>query len=475
MSALEIWGGPECTVHRIGDRTGDQLVRTGHHERLDDIDRFADLGLRAIRYPVLWERTEVEPGVFEWCWPDARLDRLGGLGLRPIVGLIHHGSGPAWTNLLDQGFACGLARFAGAVARRYPWVQDWTPVNEPLTTARFSALYGFWHPHERNEGGFWNALLNQIEATVMSMAAIRAEIPHARLIQTEDFGHTYATVPCQSQADFENLRRFMTWDLLVGRVDRSHPFWARLDAFGLGDRLRALADAPCPPQVLGLNHYLTSDRFLDHRVERYPTPTRGGNDLLAYADVEAVRVLPPSSDSWRNALTRVWDRYGAPMAITECHLGGPVEDQCQWLHECRQAALDLEARGAKVEGVTVWSLLGAYDWDSLLTADRGHYEAGAFDVSSGRPFETALADLVRRLTRTGHEVDIGRPKAAKAWWKTDDRVLYPLGAEVELQSSGAVAREPRDGSCRHDAYRTLGTIGPDPILHPHSQSEVHLA
>ncbi|WP_206667357.1 hypothetical protein, partial [Salmonella enterica] len=64
------------------------------------------------------------------------------LKLRPIVGLVHHGSGPPHTHLLDPAFAAGLAAFAGEVARRFPWVEDYTPVNEPLTTARFSALYG---------------------------------------------------------------------------------------------------------------------------------------------------------------------------------------------------------------------------------------------------------------------------------------------------------------------------------------------
>jgi hypothetical protein len=62
---------------------------------------------------------------------------------------VHHGSGPRHTDLLDPAFATGLADYAGAVAARYPWVTDWTPVNEPLTTARFAALYGFWYPHAR--------------------------------------------------------------------------------------------------------------------------------------------------------------------------------------------------------------------------------------------------------------------------------------------------------------------------------------
>ena len=147
MRPLELWGGHECTVNRVGAAWRDQTVLSGHEDRVEDLDRFAELGLRALRYPVLWERTERAPGVFDWDWPDERLTRLRRLGLRPVVGLLHHGSGPAWTDLLDPGFAEGLAAFAGAVAKRYPWVDDWTPVNEPLTTARFSALYGHWYPH----------------------------------------------------------------------------------------------------------------------------------------------------------------------------------------------------------------------------------------------------------------------------------------------------------------------------------------
>src|SRR4051794_17900303 len=54
---LEAWGGIECTVNRVNDDYHDQLARSGHLERLSDLDRFAELGIRALRYPVLWERT----------------------------------------------------------------------------------------------------------------------------------------------------------------------------------------------------------------------------------------------------------------------------------------------------------------------------------------------------------------------------------------------------------------------------------
>lgn len=422
---LELWGGVECTVNRVGDRWGDQMRLSGHDVRIDDLDRIAALGVRTLRYPVLWEKTEVEPGVFDWRWADERLERLRALGIRPILGLIHHGSGPAWTSLVDdEGFAKGLARFAGEVAKRYPWVTDWTPVNEPLTTARFSCLYGHWHPHARDEAAFWRALLNQIDAVRLSMRAIRDVIPGARLVQTEDFGVTYGTEPCAEQVRHENLRRLATWDLLEGRVGPSHGLHARVARFGLAERLAAVAADACPADVIGLNHYATSDRFLDHRLDRYPPHRHGGNGRIAYADVEAVRVLENDARGWGDLFDRLSARYGRRIAVTECHLGCSVDQQIRWLSDCWEAAQVARGRGVTVDAVTVWALLGSYDWNSLLTRDDGHYEPGAFDLSSGSPRPTPLADVVARLAEVG---DLGEDPhgtwgmAQLGWWRAPDR------------------------------------------------------
>jgi dTDP-4-dehydrorhamnose reductase len=167
ISAMQLWGGHECTVNRVNDRWFDQTERSGHEHRIDDLALFADLGIAKLRYPALWERIAPDhPDRQDFRWTDERLPEIRRLGMMPILTLCHHGSGPHYTSLLDDaGFATGLARHAAAVARRYPWVEDYTPVNEPLTTARFSALYGFWYPHTRDETAFWRALLNEIDAT----------------------------------------------------------------------------------------------------------------------------------------------------------------------------------------------------------------------------------------------------------------------------------------------------------------------
>jgi hypothetical protein len=225
---LGLWAGAECTVNRVGDHYFDQTVWTGHQDRISDLDLFAGLGICRLRYPVLWERTAPRGlARADWSWADARLARLRELGVRPVVGLVHHGSGPRHTSLLKPSFAAGVARFARAVAERYPWVDSYTPINEPLTTARFSALYAHWYPHARDERSFVEALLNQCRAVVLAMRAIRFVNPAAQLIQTEDLGKTFSTPLLAYQAEFENQRRWLSFDILCGRLDRRHPFWPR--------------------------------------------------------------------------------------------------------------------------------------------------------------------------------------------------------------------------------------------------------
>ena len=180
---IELWGGVECTVNRVGEQYFSQLDQRAYASRVEDLERFAELGIRAIRYPVLWER--VAPDGLEradWAWSDAHLSALRRLAMRPIVGLVHHGSGPRGTSLVDPGFPEKLACYAGQVAQRYPWIEDYTPVNEPLTTARFSGLYGLWYPHGRDEVTFRRALFNQCRGIVLSMRAIERVHPNARLV-----------------------------------------------------------------------------------------------------------------------------------------------------------------------------------------------------------------------------------------------------------------------------------------------------
>ncbi|MGI8476926.1 MAG: family 1 glycosylhydrolase, partial [Thermomicrobiales bacterium] len=436
--ALEMWGGVECTVNRVGDRWFDQIERSGHSLRSGDLDLFADLGIRTLRYPILWERTAPD-GLerADWTWADERLGRLRELGVRPIVTLVHHGSGPRSTDLLDPGFVDGLAAFAGAVAARYPWIDAYTPVNEPVTTARFGALYGHWWPHRHDMPSFLRALITEIRATTAAMRAVRRVNPSAQLIQTEDVGKTFGAADLAYQADYENGRRWLGFDLLTGRVDPSHPLWGSLLWWGLDEDLllRVKAEAT-PPDVIGLNYYLTSERFLDARTALYPHDQGEGNGRDAYADVEAVRVRAEGIEGVAARLAETWDRYHLPIAVTEAHLGCTPEEQIRWLVEIWRGTEAARAAGVDVRAVTAWSLLGAFDWASLVTRDDGRYETGAFDIGidGSAPRPTAVAALVRDLA---HGREPTHPAlAGPSWWRLPSRLtVAPVCAGLPAASS----------------------------------------
>ena len=427
MEGIQVWGGVECTVNRIGEQWHDQMELGGHARRLDDLDLIAALGIRTLRYPILWERTASEsPEARTWDWADERLSRLRALSITPIVGLVHHGSGPRYTGLLEDNFAAELARFAGAVAARYPWVDRYTPINEPLTTARFSALYGLWYPHHRRNDSFARALINQCRAIVLSMKAIRRINPAAQLVQTEDMGTTYSAPHMAYQRDFDNERRWLTWDLLCGRVDHDHALRAFLEASGITPaELDAFVADPCPPQLLGLNHYVTSDRFLDERIALYPARSHGTNGIEPYADLDAVRVLPAAYRGWE-VIDEVWQRYGRPIALTEVHMGCTREEQLRWFEEALHAAARARARGCEVRAITAWSLFGAYHWNTLLTRTDGHYEPGAFDVRSAAPRPTALAKRICAYNAGGH--GLASHLDVPGWWQRPEKALYKSSA-----------------------------------------------
>jgi dTDP-4-dehydrorhamnose reductase len=436
---IELWGGVECTVNRVHDNYRDQIELTGHQFRQDDLDRFASLGIKTMRYPVLWERT-VTGGEEDWEWSDQRLHRLRELEILPIVGLLHHGSGPKTTSLIDPDFPRRFSEYAGHVAQRYPWLKNYVPVNEPLTTARFSCLYGHWYPHRTDSGSFAKALLLQCQATVLAMQAIRAVNSDAKLIQTEDLGKTFASPVLRYQADFDNSRRWLTWDLLSGQVDSSHELWEFFRRAKINEKdLLWFQENPCPPDVLGINYYVTSDRYIDEVVQRYPGINHGGNGRHRYVDVEAVRVLESSDLGLEPRIAEAWARYHAPIAITESHLGciEPLQ-QLLWFQEAWQAGRSQKDLGVDLISITSWALLGAYDWNSLLTENNHCYERGAFEIKNGHPEPTPLANFLRGLETDRACSLLNIHNEDRAWWKHPSRFRYPpITSDITMIGSAA--------------------------------------
>ncbi len=419
----ELWAGLECSYNRIHGRYGDQLDYCGHYRRgVKDIESIAQLGVSAVRYPVIWERYHNASDI-SWSWLTRQLNSLRYYKIKPIVGLLHHGSGPIHASLNDPCFPGELEKYAARVAATFPWLEYFTPINEPLTTARFCGLYGFWYPHLKHAKSFAEILLNEMKAIVLAMRAIRKVNPAAKLIQTEDLGKTFSTELLRYQADFENERRWLTNDLLCGFVSPGHAMWDYFLWLGISQELlEFFLQNPCKPDLIGVDYYITSERFLDETPGRYPSHTYGSNGKHRYADVEAIRVQHNGKHGASVLLKECWDRYKIPTAVTEIHINGTPEDQIAWFSYIWETCLQLKSQGIEIRAATAWALFGSYGWSKLLTENFREYECGVFDVSSGIPVSTPYTEFLKNLTKHPHF----KPSASHVpgWWQSSERFLF---------------------------------------------------
>lgn len=438
----EVWGGLECTINKVGDQFFDQLEYAGFYQQPEG-SSIADLGIKKLRFPVLWEKHQPVKGQpIDWTWTEQQLLFFKEKGIEVIAGLVHHGSGPAFTDLLDEQFPYLLADYARQVAEQFPWIQYYTPVNEPLTTARFSGLYNLWYPHMNNDRSFLLMLLNQLKGIVLSMQEIRKIIPKAKLVQTEDIGKTYSTSLLKYQANFENKRRWLTYDFLTGRVDEKHKLWRYFKRFDISDEaLLFFKEYNCTPDIFGFNYYVTSERFLDEKKHLYPEHTHGGNRRHSYADVEAVRVEMEEEIGIKALLKEAWERYNAPIAVTEVHLHCHREEQIRWFKYVWKSCKDLFRSGIDIRAVTAWAMMGSWGWNRLLTVPKGDYEPGVFDIRGGSPRPTALATYIKKINTLD---DCSHHLAeTNGWWQREGRYLHePIIPKVQIVNSSMDSQKP---------------------------------
>lgn len=466
---METWGGIECSINRVGDEYFDQLAYDNQYNQLTQLEKICNLGITKLRFPILWEKQQPDlQQPIRWA-VIPHLDYLKDRKVDVIAGLAHHGSGPIGANVLDDDFPEKLAVYAGKVAKKFPWITNYTPINEPLTTARFCGLYGIWHPHGHSDQTFLKILLNECKASILAMKAIRKHCPQAKFILTEDLAHIHSTPALRQQADFENHRRWLSIDLLCGKVDVQHPLWNYLLESGIEtEALAFFTEQLMSPDVLGFNYYITSERFLDENIVNYPLHTHGGNGRQHYADIEAIRTGQTTLMGVRQLLKLAWQRYQLPLAITEAHLHCGREDQLRWLKHIWEDTKLLKADGIPVVAITFWSLLGAHGWNKLLTEAGGTYEPGAFDLHSGIIRPTAISKLITDISETG---DYDHPLlASPGWWERLERIHYPSKAQSKIQQQASKARPVLilggngslgysfANSCLHRgiAYRSLG-------------------
>ncbi len=423
---IRYWASPEPTIARIdGQTVRDQLAETGHDARADDVALLGSLGVAATRLPVLWERVApIDPRERSFAWACDRAARLRTLGIEPIVTLLHHGSGPSYTDLLDDAFPELFAEYAEAAARALPFVRRFTPINEILTTARFSALYGVWYPNARDDASFGRALTNQVRAVQLAMRRIRRVTTDAELVTTEDLqGFVAGDAGVRDYVGFLHERRWLALDMLEGRVTARHPLHAYLrDRAQVSEATFAAMRADATPiAIAGFNHYAHSERYLFTRANG------------ATGDVAAVHVRD-TTDLRVAPLLRAAAERQPTLALSEVHIHAAAAERVAWLLE---HDADARACGANVVAVGAWAAFGMIDWYSLLRRPDGIVEDGIFTYAGreGVPRETVVADAVRLLARGDRTA--AEALAAPGWWRDPARFHDPEDLATWGDAEGA--------------------------------------
>jgi beta-glucosidase len=349
--------GLECSYPTVeGGKRRDEYAETGHYERWrDDFDLCRQIGARYVRYGIPYYRTHLAPGRYDWDFADQMLPQMWDRGLIPIIDLCHFGV-PNWVgNFQNPEWPPLFAEYCSAFADRYPWIKFYTPVNEMLVCARYSAKEGGWNEQQRSERAFLRAHANQCRATLLGIEAILARRPDAVFIQSETAEAYVSLSPEHSEvADFRNQLRFITFDHLYGRavngvVER------HLIEHGLADeelkwfleRGRRAA-AHC---VMGMDYYTRNE----HVIGEDGQPKNEGQML-----------------GWHGIARDYYRRYQRPMMMTETNAEDHGHDEAaRWLKQIWSQATHLRREGVPMVGFTWFSLTDQVDWDIQIVEMRG--------------------------------------------------------------------------------------------------------
>ncbi len=358
----------------------DEMALCHHYERWrEDFDLVQDLGTRFLRYgPPLFSTWKGE-GRYDWSFADETFADLRRRGVYPITDLCHFGV-PDWIgDFQNPDFPELFAAYARDFARRFPWVQLYTPVNEMFICALFSASFGWWNEQRTDDRSFVTALKHLALANVRAMEEILDVRKDAIFIQSESSEYFHAESPkAIGPAEVLNARRFLSLDLNYGRRVESDMYEFLLDNgmtrdeyhFFLGRRLKHHC-------IMGNDYYVTNE----HRVAPDGRTSKAG-EVFGYDEI-----------TWQ-----YYDRYRLPVMHTETNYQqGPKGDEAVfWLWKEWANVLRVRNDGIPIVGFTWYSLTDQVDWDTALCEPNGHVNPlGLYDLDrKPRPVGLRYKELI---------------------------------------------------------------------------------
>lgn len=364
-------------AHRV-----DEMEKCGHYRAWrTDFQLVKELEIRFLRYGPPLHRTWLGPGRYDWDFADETFAELRRLEIIPIVDLCHFGV-PDWIgNFQNPDFPEQFAQYAGVFAKRFPWVQLHTPVNEMFICALFSALYGWWNEQRTDHRSFVTALKHIVKANVLAMHAILEVRPDALFVQSESSEYFHAENPgAIKSAEIMNARRFLSLDLNYGRRVDSEMYEYLMDNGLTREEYHFFLEHDVKHRcIMGNDYYVTNEHRVTDQGVTYPS-----GEVFGYDEIT----------------TQYFDRYQLPVMHTETNtMEGPRGDEAvYWLWKEWANVLRVRNRGVPVLGFTWYSLTDQVDWDTALRENNGRVNPlGLYDLDRkqravGKAYKQLISD-----------------------------------------------------------------------------------
>jgi beta-glucosidase/6-phospho-beta-glucosidase/beta-galactosidase len=372
----------------------DQMAECGHYDRWrEDLALVKEIGCGVLRYGPQLHTTLRGPGLHDWAFADETFAEVRRLGILPVVDLCHFGV-PDWIgDFQNPEFPELFAAYADAFARRFPWVQLYTPVNEMFITAVFSAKYGWWNEQRTDDRSYVTAIKNIVRANVMAMQAIVRVRPDAIFIQSESTEQFHAECPDSLvHAEHRNAERFLTLDLNYGHRVCSSMYEYMMDngmtreEYHFFQRSAPALKRHC---IMGNDWYATNEHIIGANGH-----SRWAGEVFGY-----------------DTVTRDYHtRYGLPIMHTETNMDeGPRGDEAErWLWKQWSGLMRLRRDGVPILGFTWYSLTDQIDWTHALRERRGDVNPrGLYDLDRkirpvGRAYQRLIEGWRPVLAQQGH-------------------------------------------------------------------------
>ncbi len=359
----------------------DELEKCGHYDKWrTDFDLVQELGIHFLRCGPPIHRTFLGPQRYDWSFADETFQDLRKRKIIPIVDLCHFGV-PDWIgNFQNPDFPELFSSYAVNFAKRFPWIQLYTPINEMYICALFSAYYGWWNEQQTTDRSFVTALKHIVKANVLAMKAILEVRPDAIFIQSESSEYFHAENPkAIKPAELMNARRFLPLDLNYGRRIESEMYEYLMDNGMTRDEYHFFLENKLKRHcIMGNDYYVTNE----HRVA-YDGSTKSAGEIFGYYVITS----------------QYYDRYQLPVMHTETNfMQGPVGNEAvNWLWKEWANVMRVRNDGMPIVGFTWYSLIDQVDWDTALRENNNRVNPlGLFDLNRKiRPVGEAYKQLIK--------------------------------------------------------------------------------